>query len=157
MNENTYGEPDFNVTPHFDTTTGIVGDYVPESKHPVLQQLNEKIADLEAKVAKGLELDAERMQTINRIRNEKWSYEGRVKTVLVDALEDHDEDTVKYIAEQLDVELTKTKQVEVNVTFTIDLEYEIGSEPDPEWDFEFEVTHDSITDFQTDIIWNKDA
>jgi hypothetical protein len=136
--------------------TGTISDYVPNT-HPVLQQLNEKIADLEAKVAKGLELDAERIQTINRIRNEKWAYEGRVKTVLVEALEDHDEDTVKYIAEQLDVELTKTKQVEVNVTFTIDLEYEIGSEPDPESDFEFEVTHDSITDFQTDIIWSKDA
>jgi len=128
-----------------------------ESNHPVLQGLKDKIAELEAKLAKHAELDLERIQTINRIRNEKWQYEGRVKTVLVEALEDHDEDTVKYIAEQLDVELTKTKQVEVNVTFTIDLEYEIGSEPDPEWDFEFDVTHDSITDFQTDIIWNKDA
>ena len=139
---------------------GTITDATPasaESNHPVLQQLKDKIAELEAKVTKSSELDLERIQTINRIRNEKWAYEGRVKTVLVEALEDHDEDTVKYIAEQLDVELTKTKQVEVNVTFTIDLEYEIGSEPDPDWDFEFDVTHDSISDFQTDIIWSKDA
>jgi DNA-directed RNA polymerase sigma subunit (sigma70/sigma32) len=136
--------------------TGTVGDYVPNT-HPVLQQLNEKIADLESKVAKGLELDSQRIETINRIRNEKWAYEAKVKTVLVEALEDHDEDTVKYIAEQLGVELTKTKQVEVNVTFTIDVEYEIGEEPDPEWDFDFEVTHSTISDFQTDIIWSKDA
>ena len=137
----------FNVVPEPDTS------YV----HPVLTQLNDKIADLEAKVAKGLELDSERMQTINRIRNEKWQYEERVKTVLIEALEDHDEDTVKHIASELGIELTKTKTVEVNVTFTIDLEYEIGEEPDPEWDFDFDVRHDTITDFQTDIIWNKEA
>lgn len=135
----------------------VTFNVVPESVHPVLQQLKDQIADLEAKVAKGLELDAERMQTINRIRNEKWQYEGRVKDVLVEALEDHDEDTVKHIASELGIELTKTKTVEVNVTFTIDLEYEIGEEPDPEWDFEFDVRHDSIADYQTDIVWSKEA
>lgn len=125
--------------------------------HPVLQALNEKVADLEAKVAKGTELEVERVQTINRIRNEKWQYEEKVKTVLVEALEDYDEDTVKHIAKELGIELTKTKQVEVNVTFTIDLEYEIGEEPDLDWDLEFDVRHDSITDYQTDIIWSKDV
>ena len=53
--------------------------------HPVLQALNEKVANLEAQVAKANELDAERVQTINRIRNEKWNYEERVKNVLVEA------------------------------------------------------------------------
>jgi hypothetical protein len=144
--EDNYGEPDFNIT----ATPA-------ESNHPVLQQLKDRIAELEAQVENKNSLLTASQDATRNIRNEKWQYEGRVKTVLVEALEDHDEDTVKYIAEQLDIELTKTKQVEVNVTFTIDLEYEIGSEPDPEWDFEFEVTHDSITDFQTDIIWNKDA
>lgn len=135
----------------------VTFNVVPESVHPVLQQLKDQIADLESKVAKGLELDAERIQTITRIRNEKWQYEERVKTVLVEALEDHDEETVKHIASELGIELTKTKTVEVNVTFTIEVEYEIGEEPDPEWDFDFDVRHDTITDFQTDIIWNKDA
>jgi hypothetical protein len=144
MNENNYGEPDFNIT-------------ATESSHPVLQQLRDRITDLEGQIVKKNELDLERTQTINRIRNEKWQYEEKVKNVLVEALEDYDEDTIKHIAEQLNIELTKTKQVEVNVTFTIDLEYEIGSEPDPEWDFEFDVRHDTITDFQTDIVWSKDA
>lgn len=130
---------------------------IPTSQHPVLQALNEKVADLEAKVAKGLELDAERFTTINRLRNEKWQYEARVKDVLVESLEDYDEETIKHIASELGIELTKTKTVEVNVTFTIDLEYEIGEEPDPEWDFEFDVRHDSISDFQTDIVWSKDS
>lgn len=127
------------------------------SEHPVLKQLKDQIADLEAKLIKATEIEVERVQTINRIRNEKWQYEERVKTVLVESLEDYDEETVKHIASELGIELTKTKQVEVNVTFTIDVEYEIGEEPDPEWDFEFEVRHDTITDFQTDIIWNRDA
>lgn len=135
----------------------VTFNVVPESTHPVLQQLKDQIADLEAKVTKSAELDAERVQNFNRIRNEKWAYEEKVKTVLVDALEDHDEDTVKYIAEQLGVELTKTKQYEVNVTFTIDVEYEIGDEPDPEWDFEFEVSHGTISDFQSDIIYSKEV
>lgn len=125
--------------------------------HPVLQALNEKVADLEAKVTKSSELDLERVQTINRIRNEKWQYEEKVKNVLVEALEGHDEDTVKYIAEQLEIPLTKTKQVEVNVTFTIDIEYEIGSEPDPDWDFEFSVSHSDIQDYQTDVIYSREA
>lgn len=149
--ENEYGTPDFNIT-------GTVSDYVPtESTHPVLQQFKDQIAELEAKVAKGLELDSERIQTINRLRNEKFQHEGRVKDVLVESLEDYDEDTIKHIASELNIELTKTKTVEVNVTFTIELEYEIGDEPDLDWDLDFDVTHSAITDFQTDIIWSKDA
>ena len=127
------------------------------SQHPVLTALNEKIADLEAKLAKANELEAERIQTANRLRNEKWQYEARVKDVLVESLEDYDEETIKHIASELGIELTKTKTVEVNVTFSIDLEYEIGEEPDLEWDLDFDVRHDSIVDFQTDIIWSKDA
>jgi hypothetical protein len=144
MNENNYGEPDFNIS-------------ATESSHPVLQQLKDRIAELETSIEQRNTSLQTALDNSSRYRNALSQYEDKVKTVLVEALEDHDEDTVKYIAEQLDVELTKTKQIEVNVTFTIDVEYEIGSEPDPEWDFEFDVTHDSITDFQTDIIWNKDA
>ncbi len=132
-----------------------------ESKHPVLQGMRDKIAELQTQLdtnkATASALDTERVETIRKVRADKWAYEEKVKNVLVEALEDHDEDTVRYIAEQLNVELTKTKQIEVNVTFTIDLEYEIGSEPDPEWDFDFSVSHDSIVDFTSDIVWNKDV
>ena len=40
-------------------------DFTPNT-HPVLANLNQKVADLESKVAKGLELDAERIQTMRR-------------------------------------------------------------------------------------------
>jgi hypothetical protein len=144
MNENNYGEPDFNIT-------------ATESSHPVLQQLKDRIAELEGTIEQRNASLQNALDNSSRYRNEKWQYEEKVKNVLVEALEDYDEDTIKHIAEQLNIELTKTKQVEVNVTFTIDVEYEVGSEPDPDWDFDFSVSHDTITDFQTDVVWSKDA
>jgi hypothetical protein len=128
-----------------------------ESNHPVLQQLKDRIAELEASLEQKNTLLQTAVENSNRHRNEKWTYEEKVKSVLVEAMEDYDEATVKHIAEQLNIELTKTKSIEVNVTFTIDVEYEVGSEPDPDWDFDFDVRHDTITDFQTDIVWSKDA
>lgn len=127
------------------------------SEHPVLKQLKDRIAELEALVeAKTTDI----MNAENRtreVRQQKWTYEEKVKTVLVEALEDHDEDTVRYIAEQLNIQLTKTKQIEVNVTFTIDIEHEIGEEPDPEWDFDFSVSHSDIVDYTSDVIYSKDV
>ena len=127
------------------------------SQHPVLQALNEKVATLEADVQKFKDEAFKESQLRRENLIAKLNYEERVKNVLVEALEDYDEDTVKYIAEQLNINLTKTKQVEVNVTFTIDLEYEIGDEPDLEWDLEFDVRHDSIVDFSTDVIYTKES
>jgi hypothetical protein len=144
MNENNYGEPDFNIT-------------ATESSHPVLQQLKDKIAELEGMLEQRNTSLQTALDNSSRYRNEKWAYEEKVKNVLIEAIEDYDETTVKHIAEQLNIELTKTKSIEVNVTFTIDVEYEIGEEPDADWDFDFSVSHDTITDFQTDIVWSKDA
>jgi hypothetical protein len=126
------------------------------STHPVLAKLYEQIADLTAKVEKSTELDGQRVERINTLRNEKWAYEERVKNVLIEALEDHDEDTVRYIAEQLGISLTLTKQFEVNVTFTIDVEVEVGEEINPEWDFDFSVSHSDLVDYSSDVIWSKE-
>jgi hypothetical protein len=125
------------------------------SEHPVLKQLKDRIAELEAQVENKNSLLQTATENSNRHRNEKWAYEERVKTVLVKAMEDHDEDTVRYIAEHLNIQLTKTQSIEVNVTFTIDVEYEVGSEPDPDWDFEYSVSHSDIVDYTTDVVWSK--
>jgi hypothetical protein len=130
---------------------------IPSSQHPVLTALNEKIATLEAEVQKFKDEAFKEAQLRRETFVSKLQYEERVKNVLVEALEDYDEDTIKHIAEQLDIPLTKTKSVEVNVTFNIDLEYEIGEEPDLEWDLEFDVRHDSIVDFTTDVIYSKES
>lgn len=127
-----------------------------ESKHPVLQGMRDKIAELEAKVTKSNELDLERVQTINRLRNEKWQYEENAKNVLVAAVEDFDIDTIKHIAEQLGITLTQTKQFEVNVTFTVDIEVELGDEIDPDWDIEFTASHSDLVDYTSDVIYSKE-
>lgn len=129
----------------------------PESNHPVLQGMRDKISALETSLVKATEIEVERVQTINRMRQDKWSYEERVKTVLTEALEDYDDDTVRHIAEQLDIALTVTKTYEVNVTFTVEVEHEIGAEPDPEWDFEFTVAGDTVQDFTSDVIFSTEV
>lgn len=141
MTENNYGEPNFNTTPAPET---------PESNHPVLQQLKDKISSLEADVLKEQQLRRENFMA-------KSAYEERVKRVLVEAMEDYDVETIKHIAEQLDITLSVSKQIEVNVTFTIDLEYEVGEEPDAEWDFDFSVSHSDIVDYSSDVIYSKDV
>lgn len=132
---------------------------IPTSQHPVLTALNEKIATLEAEVQKWKGQTDREAQLRRESITAKRDYQERVKTVLVETLQsgDYDEETVKHIAEQLDIPLTVTKQIEVNVTFTVDLEYEVGEEPDPEWDFEFTVSHSDIIDYQSDVVWSKEV
>jgi hypothetical protein len=144
--ENNYGQPDFNIT----ATPA-------ESNHPVLQQLKDRITELEASIEQKNTSLQTALDNSSRYRNEKWQYEEKVKNVLIEAMEDHDETTVKYIAEQLDIQLTKTAQFEVNVTFTVDVEYEIGSTPDPEWDFEYTVSGSDVVDYSSDVIYSKDV
>jgi hypothetical protein len=128
-----------------------------ESNHPVLQGYRDKIAELEASIAKAKQLDDDRVSTIMRLRNDMNAYEENVKNVLVTAhSDDQDKATIEYIAEQLGISLTVTKQFEVNVTFTIDVECELGEIIDPDWDFEYSVSHSDIIDYQSDVIWSKE-
>jgi transposase len=123
---------------------------VPSSQHPVLRALNEKIARLEEKV-----LQEEQLR--RQLLISKLTFEERVKNVLVEALELHDEDTIKHIASNLDIPMTVSKSYEVNVTFRVDLELEIGEEVDPEWDFGFEVNgHKDIIDYSSDVVWSNE-
>lgn len=130
---------------------------IPTSQHPVLTALNEKIASLEAEVQTFKDEAFKEAQLRREMLVSKLKYEERVKNVLVEAMEDYDEDTIKHIASNLDIELTVTKSIQVNVTFSIDIEHEIGEDPDPTWDFDFNVEHDSIVDFTTDVIWSDKA
>lgn len=128
---------------------------IPTSQHPVLTALNEKIANLEAQVQHWKEQTEKEAQLRRETFTSKLQYQERVKNVLVEAMADYDVETIKYIAEQLNIQLTVSKQIEVNVTFTVDVEYEVGEEPDPEWDFEFSVSHSDIIDYSADVIWSK--
>lgn len=124
---------------------------------PTITELQERITSLTNAIEQKNDLQRITNDSLIVARQAQSDFKNRVKNVLTEALEDYDEDTVKHIAEQLDIPLTVTKQVEVNVTFTIDLEYEIGDEPDLDWDLDFTVSHNSIQDYQVDTIWTKDA
>jgi hypothetical protein len=121
--------------------------------------LYEQIADLTAKLDKANELDKERVQRINDVRNEKWKYESKVEQVLKEAWEDYDHDTIKHIASELDISLTITKNFEVNVLFTIEVECDIddidNGNIDPEW-FEYAVNDSQVSDYSTDVITCKE-
>ena len=119
-----------------------------ENMHPVLEGFKTRIAELEAQVAKEEQLRRETFMS-------KLQYQERVKNVLIGALEDHDVETVKHIADNLDIVLTVSKTYEVNVTFTIEVELEPDEEIDPEWDFDFSVSHDSIQDYTSDVIYSN--
>ena len=127
------------------------------SEHPVLLNYKNQIASLEQLISALRSEIADTKQTVITARQEKWKFEERVKNVLLEALEDHDEETVRYIADQLSVELTKTVQYEVNVTFNIDVEVDAlnADSIDPDWDFDFTVSHDSIVDYTSDVVWSK--
>lgn len=119
------------------------------SEHPVIIQYKTQIATLQSS------LDDMR-QRWERAFNAKNTFEDKVKNVLIEAIEDHDEDTVRYIAEQLNVDLTVTKTYEVNVTFRVDVELEIGEDIDPEWDIDFSVSSDKVIDYSSDIVWSNE-
>lgn len=134
-----------NAEPEFPTTPAET-----ESMHPVLAGLKSQIATLELSLENANE-------TKQRFWLQKTQYEERVKNVLTEAMEDHDEETVRYIARNLDIKLTSVKSYEVNVTFTIEVETEMGEEVDPDWDFDFSVEHSDIQDFSSDVIWSKEV
>lgn len=126
------------------------------SEHPVLKQYKDRIEALENTIAT-LNVTAEGLRKDrNDHLNKAYEYRDRVKAVLVEAIEDYDQETIKWIASNLDIELTVQKTYEVNVTFTVEVDHEIGEEPDPDWDFSFSVDHNTIQDFSTDIIWSKE-
>ena len=120
MNENEYGTPDFNITPEPDTS------YV----HPVLTQLNDKIANLEKQLA-------EMTENENKQRNRAWelssnfaNYKFKLENVLRSTAQE-DEDTVETcvaIAEAMDIELLNTKDFEINVTFNVTITAPFGEE-----------------------------
>jgi polyhydroxyalkanoate synthesis regulator phasin len=128
-----------------------------ESQHPVLAKLYEQVADLTDKLAKANELEAQRVQRIIELRNEKFDLEAKVSRVLTEAWEDYDHDTIRHIASELDISLTVRKQYEVNLTFTLDIECEIDEIDgiDPEW-FDYSVDESSVVDYSTDVIYSKE-
>ena len=140
MTENNYGEPDFNIT-----ASNLVASQATENTHPVLKQLNDKIAKLEA--------DLESTKTLmDTHRNRAWelssnfaNYKFKLENVLrTFAQEDADniELCVK-IAEEMDIELLNTKDYEITVTFNVTVTAPFGEEIDIS-DYDVDASLDSV-------------
>ena len=114
-----------------------------ESKHPVLTAMNEKFASL---------------QNDYRLLQTRFTeYGNKLESILVEGIDAYDEDTIRYVADAMGLSLSTTKEIEVNVTFTLTLEVPLGEEIDPEWDIEFEPKHEYIIDYNSDVIYSKEA
>jgi hypothetical protein len=151
MNENNYGEPDFNITPA-----------PAESQHPVLTQLHEKIAKLET------ELESTKTLMDNH-RNRSWelssnfaNYKYKLENVLrTFAQEDADNvEILVKVADEMDIELLNTKDFEISVTFNVTVTAPFGEEIElSEYDvdatvdlsgYEFELNDTSVNSVNED-------
>ena len=104
-----------------------------ESQHPVLKQLNDKIAELEAKVTSLTEgVDTYRNRSYELSSNFS-SYKFKLENVLRTFAQE-DPDNVELcvrIADEMGIELTNTKDFEINVTFSITVTAPFGEEIEP--------------------------
>ncbi len=146
MNENNYGEPDFNITPA-----------PAESQHPVLTQLHEKIAELEAKVEDLTKREDTQRSRAWELSSNFANYKFKLENVLRTHAQD-DEGTVVEncvsIAEAMDIELLNTKDYDINVTFSVTVTAPFGEDldlgeydVDPTLDisgYEFELNDTSV-------------
>ena len=113
-------------------------------KHPVLAQLNARIAELEAQNAK---LD-QRLAMEIRATQDRETY---TQEAFVSAIEcGYDKETITHLAYELDVELTQTKTYTVQVEFQVEAIVEIGEELDVH-SLDFSMSGDNIQDYSYDV------
>jgi hypothetical protein len=121
MTETNYGEPDFNIT-----ARNLVASQPEESQHPVLTQLNDKIANLEKQLeeqrSRNLELAYSfanyKLKLENVLRTHAQDFEGTVIETCVD------------VADDMGIELTNSKDFEISVTWNVTVAVPFGEEID---------------------------
>lgn len=117
------------------------------SQHPVLAQINERLAELTNEnatlVAKVKDLN-ERLQLKAKEVFDKETY---LNETLMNAIENgYDRETVFYIANELDVELVQTKTYTIQVEFEVEVKLPIDEEFDAS-DVDYSLYHEHIEDY----------
>jgi hypothetical protein len=118
-----------------------------ESNHPVLQQLNERIAELtnETEINKATIKDLH--QRLQLKAKEVFDKETYLNETLMNAIENgYDRDTIFYIANELDVELVQTKTYTIQVEFEVEVKLPIDEEFDAS-DVDYSLYHEHIEDY----------
>jgi len=117
------------------------------NQHPVLAQLNERIAELtnETEINKATIKDLqERLQLKAKEVFDKATY---LNETLINAIENgYDRETVFYIANELDVELVQTKTYTVQVEFEVEVKLPLDEKFDAS-DVDYSLYHEHIEDY----------
>lgn len=117
------------------------------NQHPVLAQINERLAELTNEnatlVAKVKDLN-ERLQLKAKEVFDKATY---LNETLMNAIENgYDRETIFYIANELDVELVQTKTYTIQVEFEVEVKLPIDEEFDAS-DVDYSLYHEHIEDY----------
>ena len=113
-------------------------------KHPVLTQLNTRIAELEAQNAK---LDKMLSNEV-RARQDRETY---TQEAFVSAIESgYDKETITHLAYELDIDLTQVKTYTIQVEFQVEAIVDLGEELEA-YTLDFSMSGDNIQDYSYDV------
>jgi hypothetical protein len=109
-----------------ENNTGTFGEYVPESNHPVLQQLKNQIENLESQLKASQDTV---MRVRDKYRTAEYALEAKLKELLDD--ESIELEYAKEIANIFDgITLTKQITIQFDITATATMEVPYGADND---------------------------
>lgn len=116
----------------------------PESNHPVLANLKEQIAKLQADYET---LDSRYAREV-RARQDRETY---TKEALVSAIQSgYDKETITYLAYELDIDLTEVKVYTVQVEFQVEATVDLGEELEA-YTLDAEISGVNVNDYTYEI------
>ena len=115
--------------------------------HPVLAQLNERIAELTNETETNKATIKDLHQRLQLKAKEVFDKETYLNETLMNAIENgYDRETIFYIANELDVELVQRKTYTVQVEFEVEVKLPLDEEFDAS-DVDYSLYHEHIEDY----------
>jgi Spy/CpxP family protein refolding chaperone len=117
------------------------------NQHPVLAQLNERIAELTNETETNKATIKDLHQRLQLKAKEVFDKETYLNETLMNAIENgYDRETIFYIANELDVELVQRKTYTVQVEFEVEVKLPLDEEFDAS-DVDYSLYHEHIEDY----------
>jgi len=117
------------------------------NQHPVLAQLNERIAELTNETEINSATIKDLHQRLQLKAKEVFDKATYLNETLMNAIENgYDRDTIFYIANELDVELVQKKTYTIQVEFEVEVSLPIDEEFDAS-DVDYSLYHEHIEDY----------
>jgi hypothetical protein len=139
--------------PDHNPETGTFGEYVPESNHPVLQQLKNQIENLESQLKASQDTV---MRVRDKYRTAEYSVEAKLKELLDD--ENIELEYAKEIADIFDsITLTKQITIQYDITATATIEVPYGADADDVAGSTYVERVEFYTDFEDAEVLESDS